>query len=64
MFVKIGSTTGPILSSWTPKRCCRPFALREYDLKHLNSNVSISDRFLTSSQGMAQFRQKKVKGRV
>ena len=49
----------------TPKRCSRPFALREYDLNRLDGNLStLSERFLANYQGRAQFCPKKLQDRV
>ena len=54
-----------IWSFLTPKRRCRPFALRAYDLNCLDGNIFIfSNRFLTNFQGWAQFCLKKLKDRV
>ena len=56
---------GSMWSFWTPKRRSKPFAFREYDLNHLDDNIStFSNRFLTNFQGRAQFRLKKLKDRV
>ena len=40
---------GSIWSFLSPKRRCRPFSLREYDLNSLDGNIpTLSDRFLTN----------------
>ena len=56
---------GSIWSFLTHKRRSKPFALREYDLNRLDDNIStLSDLFLTNSQGRAQFCLKKLKDGV